>query len=86
MLDDTEEKNNLYNYADDHYLHKEEVKKYIYLYKISIYKTLFQIEDIKKQDVLKDKRMEAGQSKRIWDELYKVIDSSDVLAFIIDAR
>lgn len=30
--------------------------------------------------------MEAGQSKRIWEELYKVIDSSDVLIFVIDAR
>lgn len=26
-----------------------------------------------------DRRMEAGQSKRIWAELYKVLDSSDVL-------
>ena len=33
-----------------------------------------------------DKRMEAGQSKRIWKELYKVIDSSDVLIQVIDAR
>lgn len=30
--------------------------------------------------------MGAGQSKRIWNELYKVIDSSDVLLQIIDAR
>ena len=27
-----------------------------------------------------------GQSKRIWNELYKVIDSSDVILFILDAR
>jgi nuclear GTP-binding protein len=27
-----------------------------------------------------------GQSKRIWEELYKVIDSSDVLLYILDAR
>ena len=33
-----------------------------------------------------DKRIEAGQSKRIWSELYKVIDSSDVLCVILDAR
>lgn len=26
-----------------------------------------------------DKRVEAGQSKRIWEELYKVLDSSDVV-------
>jgi len=30
--------------------------------------------------------LEAGQSKRIWDELYKVIDASDVILQIIDAR
>lgn len=27
-----------------------------------------------------------GQSKRIWNELYKVIDSSDVLIHVLDAR
>jgi|TARA_B110000305_G_C19392882_1_gene615871 nuclear GTP-binding protein len=27
-----------------------------------------------------------GQSKRIWEELYKVIDSSDVLLYVLDAR
>jgi nuclear GTP-binding protein len=27
-----------------------------------------------------------GQSKRIWNELYKVIDSSDVILHVIDAR
>ncbi|KAE8723502.1 Nuclear/nucleolar GTPase 2 [Hibiscus syriacus] len=29
---------------------------------------------------------EKGQSKRIWGELYKVIDSSDVVAQVLDAR
>merc|ERR1719398_238523 len=28
----------------------------------------------------------AGQSKRIWGELYKVIDSSDVVIQVLDAR
>jgi nuclear GTP-binding protein len=27
-----------------------------------------------------------GQSKRIWNELYKVIDSSDVILHLLDAR
>jgi nuclear GTP-binding protein len=27
-----------------------------------------------------------GQSKRIWNELYKVIDSSDVVIHVVDAR
>ncbi len=30
--------------------------------------------------------MAAGQSKRIWNELYKVIDSSDVVMMVLDAR
>jgi len=34
----------------------------------------------------KDKRMEAGQSKRIWEELYKVLDSSDVVVQVLDVR
>lgn len=29
---------------------------------------------------------QAGQSKRIWNELYKVIDSSDVVLQVLDAR
>lgn len=30
--------------------------------------------------------MKAGQSKRIWGELFKVIDSSDVVVHVLDAR
>lgn len=33
-----------------------------------------------------DKRMEAGQSRRIWEELYRVLDSSDVVCMVLDAR
>ncbi|XP_003743977.1 nucleolar GTP-binding protein 2 [Galendromus occidentalis] len=34
----------------------------------------------------KDSIMLKGQSKRIWNELYKVIDSSDVVIQVLDAR
>lgn len=34
----------------------------------------------------KEKMLEAGQSKRIWDELYKVVDASDVILEVVDAR
>lgn len=41
-------------------------------------------------DWVKDEQLEivfkAGTSKRIWNELYKVIDSSDVLLQVLDAR
>lgn len=35
---------------------------------------------------LKNRKLEKGQSHRIWEELYKVLDSSDVLCQVIDAR
>ncbi|XP_015606557.1 nucleolar GTP-binding protein 2 [Cephus cinctus] len=38
------------------------------------------------KDAQRDWVMAAGQSKRIWNELYKVIDSSDVVLQILDAR
>lgn len=38
-----------------------------------------------KSDV-RDKKIESGQSKRIWEELYKVLDSSDVVCQVLDAR
>ncbi|KAK9809113.1 hypothetical protein WJX72_009508 [[Myrmecia] bisecta] len=34
----------------------------------------------------KDRAFEKGQSKRIWGELYKVVDSSDVVVQVLDAR
>lgn len=33
-----------------------------------------------------EKQITAGQSKRIWEELYKVLDSSDVIIQVLDAR
>jgi len=41
---------------------------------------------IEERTGLKEKVLGKGQSTRIWGELFKVIDSSDVLCFIIDAR
>ncbi|XP_015522433.1 nucleolar GTP-binding protein 2 [Neodiprion lecontei] len=38
------------------------------------------------RDVQRDWVMAAGQSRRIWNELYKVIDSSDVVIQVLDAR
>jgi nuclear GTP-binding protein len=36
--------------------------------------------------LLRNPIFEKGQSKRIWNELYKVIDSSDVVLHVLDAR
>ena len=36
--------------------------------------------------VAKEAIFSKGQSKRIWNELYKVIDSSDVVIHVLDAR
>ncbi|XP_071865113.1 nucleostemin 2 [Bombus fervidus] len=38
------------------------------------------------KEAQRDWVMSAGQSKRIWNELYKVIDSSDVILQVLDAR
>ncbi|CAI2179935.1 7006_t:CDS:10 [Funneliformis geosporum] len=37
-------------------------------------------------DEARDSVFSKGQSKRIWNELYKVIDSSDVVIHVLDAR
>ena len=37
-------------------------------------------------DIAKDDMFAKGQSKRIWSELYKVLDSSDVVIQVLDAR
>ena len=48
--------------------------------------------DLHKNDEIADKKevrhaiFEKGLSKRIWEELYKVVDSSDVLIYVLDAR
>ncbi|XP_069695888.1 uncharacterized protein Ns2 [Periplaneta americana] len=43
-------------------------------------------EDLGIKDSPREWIMAAGQSKRIWNELYKVIDSSDVVLQVLDAR
>ena len=43
-------------------------------------------EDIGVMGVAREHVFSKGQSKRIWNELYKVIDSSDVVIHVLDAR
>lgn len=43
-------------------------------------------EDTGEKDAVRDWVFAAGQSKRIWNELHKVVDSSDVLLQVLDAR
>ena len=38
------------------------------------------------KDATRHSIFDKGLSKRIWEELYKVIDSSDVLIYVLDAR
>jgi nuclear GTP-binding protein len=42
--------------------------------------------DFNEKDEVKHAVFFKGTSKRIWEELYKVIDSSDVLLYVLDAR
>ncbi|KAL1130132.1 hypothetical protein AAG570_013070 [Ranatra chinensis] len=43
-------------------------------------------DDNGERTVAREWIMSAGQSKRIWNELHKVIDSSDVILMVLDAR
>jgi nuclear GTP-binding protein len=43
-------------------------------------------DDSSARDAVKDDLFSKGQSKRIWGELYKVLDSSDVVLQVVDAR
>lgn len=43
-------------------------------------------EILDSRDAARHKVFDKGMSKRIWEELYKVIDSSDVLIHVLDAR
>lgn len=43
-------------------------------------------EDTGVKDSVRDWVFAAGQSKRIWNELHKVVDSSDVILQVLDAR
>ncbi|VDL62735.1 unnamed protein product [Hymenolepis diminuta] len=38
------------------------------------------------KDITSDPHFKAGSSKRLWNELFKVLDSSDVVLYILDAR
>ncbi|KAA3678496.1 nuclear GTP-binding protein [Paragonimus westermani] len=38
------------------------------------------------RDLVKQPHFKAGQSKRLWNELFKVLDSSDVVLYVLDAR
>ncbi|TNN15027.1 Nucleolar GTP-binding protein [Schistosoma japonicum] len=38
------------------------------------------------RDLTQDPHFKAGRSKRLWNELFKVLDSSDVVLYILDAR
>lgn len=43
-------------------------------------------EDTEKYTMAIEPVFDKGQSKRIWNELYKVMDSSDVIIHVLDAR
>lgn len=61
---------------------EDKTEKYDVLKDADLYKQV--VPDIK--DAARIKLFDKGMSKRIWEELYKVIDSSDVLIYVLDAR
>jgi nuclear GTP-binding protein len=48
--------------------------------------TNIEVEITRECDLKKDDMFSKGQSKRIWSELYKVLDCSDVVIQVVDAR
>lgn len=44
------------------------------------------VRDAEVKDATQDRLFDKGQSKRIWGELYKVLDCSDVVVQVLDAR
>lgn len=63
---------------------KEAEQAYDHEKDFDLHSKLVEAKNMKKE--MSNKKMEAGQSRRIWNELYKVIDSSDVLVIVLDAR
>eukprot|EP00331_Platyophrya_macrostoma_P001886 CAMPEP_0176424676 /NCGR_PEP_ID=MMETSP0127-20121128/10965_1 /TAXON_ID=938130 /ORGANISM="Platyophrya macrostoma, Strain WH" /LENGTH=565 /DNA_ID=CAMNT_0017805751 /DNA_START=20 /DNA_END=1717 /DNA_ORIENTATION=+ len=55
-------------------------------YKMDKDRDLHKNDIVDSKDIAPSGLLKAGQSKRIWDELYKVLDSSDVICCILDAR
>lgn len=55
-------------------------------YDIAKDSNLYKREKIEMKKENQDIKLQAGQSKRIWEELYKVLDSSDVVCMVLDAR
>jgi len=47
---------------------------------------LIENNEVTERPEARDPKFSKGQSKRIWNELYKVIDSSDVVIQVLDAR
>ncbi|XP_012560955.2 uncharacterized protein LOC100211559 isoform X1 [Hydra vulgaris] len=47
---------------------------------------LVNVNSFEEKNEIRDRMFSKGQSKRIWNELYKVIDSSDVVIQVLDAR
>jgi len=47
---------------------------------------LIENSEVVEKEEVRDPKFQKGQSKRIWNELYKVIDSSDVIIQVLDAR
>lgn len=44
------------------------------------------LREVETRDMTSDPHFKAGSSKRLWNELFKVLDSSDVVLYVLDAR
>ncbi|KAM7533953.1 hypothetical protein Aperf_G00000113063 [Anoplocephala perfoliata] len=55
-------------------------------FKYSLDKDKNLLREVEARDMTSDPHFKAGSSKRLWNELFKVLDSSDVVLYVLDAR
>ncbi|KMV65345.1 autoantigen NGP-1 [Encephalitozoon cuniculi EcunIII-L] len=84
LLDDSTKRKRLKDFGE--VFGKKSVRKRPNLRYSSLEELSRQARDVKEEKVEAKKDHVKGQSHRIWLELYKVLDSSDVIIHVLDAR
>lgn len=64
----------------------EDAEKRTAKYKQETDRSLLVNQEVDERQVNQNPLFRAGRSNRVWGELYKVVDSSDVIVQVIDAR
>lgn len=70
----------------DEYSNRQDVNQHKDVVINHIFENIEAEQNITSTPTAREPVFSKGQSKRIWNELYKVIDSSDVIIHVLDAR